>query len=122
MERSKATGRKAQSPSHSTRLRRRLSPARRPSWGGKARGNRGARAWSCMHFRRFVLGAKWRLFGLLQSARKSRNSGSKDSASAIMRGIGNQQQKQPQARNRNLKPSQIASDEECAVMGKGTNV
>ena len=75
-----------------------------------------------MHLRRFVLGAKWRLFGVLQSAYKSRNSRSKNTASAIMRGIGNKQQKQAQARDWNLKPSQIASDEDGAVMGKGTNV
>jgi hypothetical protein len=39
-----------------------------------------------------------------------------------MRSVGNKEEEKPQARDWNLKPSQVASDEDGTVVGKGTDV
>ena len=75
-----------------------------------------------MHRRGLMLAAKWRQFCRSQSDRKSCNSRSKNIEGTIVHGIRSKKDKESQASDWDLKPSQIAPDQDGTVMRKGTDV
>src|SRR5579863_8942336 len=75
-----------------------------------------------MRHRGFIAAANGRLFGRPQSADESGDSRAKNTKGTIMRSIRNKKEKESQACDRELKPSQIAPDEDGTIVREGAEV